>query len=364
MRGISWGLVCGFVGVMASSAGAATATFAGGCFWCMEPPFEHVPGVEKVVSGYAGGPEPNPTYEQVSSGTTGHVEAVQITYDPARVTYERLLDIFWREIDPTDDGGQFVDRGPQYRTVVFVHDDAQRTAAETSKAALAASGRIKAPIVTRIVPFTTFYPAEEYHQNFDEKSPVRYRSYKSGSGREQFKEQTWKTDDKAGAAPAPAAASAAATPAGAPSGTWTKPSEAELQRRLTPLQYEVTQESATEPAFRNDFWNEKREGLYVDVVSGEPLFSSRDKYDSGTGWPSFTRPLDGAHVTEHEDAGFFSVRTEVRSRIADSHLGHVFDDGPAPTGRRYCMNSAALRFVPKERLEAEGYGKYLPLFDD
>jgi peptide methionine sulfoxide reductase msrA/msrB len=345
-------------------AAAATATFAGGCFWCIEPPFEKQPGVEQVVSGYAGGTEPDPTYAQVSSGTTGHVEAVQITYDPGRITYERLLEIFWREIDPTDDGGQFVDRGPQYRTVVFVHDDTQRAAAEASKAALAASGRFDEPIVTRIEPFTTFYPAEEYHQDFDRKSPARYQAYKQGSGRERFKEKTWQGAAGPAAATAAPPAPAAAPPPAPASGAWTKPPDAELRQRLTPLQYEVTQESGTEPAFRNEFWDEKREGLYVDVASGEPLFSSRDKYDSGTGWPSFTRPLDGAHVTEHLDQGFFTTRTEVRSRGAGSHLGHVFDDGPAPTGKRYCINSAALRFVPKERLEAEGYGQYLPLFGD
>jgi peptide methionine sulfoxide reductase msrA/msrB len=326
----------------------------------MEPPFEKEPGVGAVVSGYAGGTEPDPTYEQVSSGATGHVEAVQVTYDPERVGYERLLDIFWRQIDPTDEGGQFVDRGAQYRSVVFVHDDAQRRAAEASKTALASSGRFDAPLVTRIVPFTTFHPAEEYHQDYYKKNPIRYQYYRYRSGRDAFIERAWGKDAHAAAAPRPPAPAATAAAGEA----WTKPSDAELRRRLTPMQYEVTQEGGTEPAFRNELWNEKRDGLYVDVVSGEPLFSSRDKYDSGTGWPSFTRPLDANHVTEHEDAGFFTVRTEVRSRIADSHLGHVFDDGPAPTGRRYCMNSAALRFVPKERLDAEGYGQYLPLFGD
>lgn len=345
----------------------AVATFAGGCFWCTESDFEHVEGVVSALSGYTGGTTKNPSYHEVSAGDTGHREAVKVTYDPSRISYDQLLDYFFEHIDPTDPNGQFVDQGSSYKAGIFYHTNAERIQAEAAKAAVAASGVFgAAPIVTDILPAGPFYAAEDYHQDYYTKNPIRYEYYRSRSGRDEFLITHWtkKAMEKYEAI-RNATPTAPTTPkqTGFSNTTFVKPTDTELQTRLTPLQYAVTQKASTEPPFKNEYDKNYTDGMYVDIVSGEPLFSSKDKFDSGTGWPSFVKPLTPDSIIEKTDYYLLYPRTEILSRFAGSHLGHMFNDGPPDRGgKRYCMNSAALRFIPAANLEKEGYGEFTNLF--
>jgi len=324
------------------------ATLAGGCFWCIEAAFEKVEGVVGVVSGYSGGHVENPTYKAVTASKTGHFEVVQVKFNPGKISYDEILVVLFKQIDPTDATGSFVDRGPQYRSAVFYHNESQKEAADNLIKEVNASKRFEKKVTTQVLAFKNFYAAEEYHQDYYKKNKYSYKYYRLRSGRDKFIKKAWANYDKENEMN---------------KSGYKKPSKEELKAKLTPLQYKITQEEGTEQAFNNDYWDNKEQGVYVDIVSGEPLFSSTDKFKSGTGWPSFTKPIDKKTIVEKKDNTFFMSRTEVRSGKADSHLGHLFPDGPDSTGLRYCINSASLKFVPKEELEKNGLGKYKDLFE-
>lgn len=322
------------------------AIFAGGCFWCSEADFEKVNGVVEVISGYTGGDLENPSYEEVSTGKTGHREAVEVYYDSSIVSYEKLLEVFWKHINPIDEEGQFVDRGYQYTSAIYYTNSTQKQLAETSKQKI--SQYFNESIATEILPVTAFYKAEKYHQNYYKKNSLQYKFYRYKSGRDQFIDENWKGVDL-------------------------NISKNNIENKsqefngvpisdLSETQYFVTQKNGTEEPFNNEYWDNEKEGIYVDIISGEPLFSSKDKFKSGTGWPSFTKPLSEDAIKRVTDRGFFTTRVEVRGKVSDAHLGHVFNDGPQPTGLRYCMNSAALKFIPKEELKEKGYDEYLEEF--
>ncbi len=325
---------------------------AGGCFWCVEADLEKIPNVISAVSGYAGGSTPNPTYENYSAG--GHREVVEVVYDEDKVSFREIAIFAIKHMDPTDGEGSFYDRGISYGPALYYETAEEKSILENLVKDFNENGPYEKPLAVAILPRPQFWPAENYHQDYAKGalSGLKYQYYRQGSGRDAFIEKHWGTDT--------------GTDLSWEEGTETnfkdykKPAAAVLKETLDPLTYKVTQEEGTERAGSSPLDKNYERGIYVDVLSGEPLFSSRDKYDSGTGWPSFSRPIRDNAVTTHEDKRLFMTRTEVRSQIADNHLGHVFPDGPSDKGGlRYCMNGVSLRFIPETEMESSGYGDYL-----
>ena len=360
-----------------------TAVFAGGCFWCVESDFERAPGVVDVVAGYTGGRTANPTYKTYAS--KGHREAVLVTFDATKVTFAGLVEYFIKHIDPVDKGGSFVDRGKGYSPAIYVADELEREAAKRVIEAIDKMKVLKNPITLPVLDRSVFYPAESYHQDYHNVNSAAYGVYRQKCGRDEYVRKTWgkqaneltlpgafpeKEDSEGELANDPrdllGKKPEAKSDEDGDENRWKdfkKPSTEVLRKKLSRMSYRVSQSNETEPAFRNELWNHHEAGLYVDIVSGEPLFLSFDKFDSGTGWPSFVKPYDPQYITYLEDREEGMLRIEVRSKYSDSHLGHVFNDGPvARGGMRYCINSASLRFIPVRKLEEEGFGKILKLF--
>jgi len=312
-----------------------TIYFAGGCFWGTEHFMKQIAGVVSTGVGYANSKVANPTYRQVCTGTTDAAETVEVVYDPSRVSARFLIALYLKTIDPTSLNKQGNDVGTQYRTGIYYTTESQREAAEAALSGL--KSKYGRPIVVELKPIEIFYPAEDYHQDYLDNNPGGYCHLNP-----RLFEMARNARDTT------------------LTGRYVKPSDSELKSRLTHAQYEVTQHSATEPPFRNEYWDDHRKGIYVDITTGQPLFASTDKFDSGCGWPSFSRPLPDAGIVEKDDYSHGMERTEVRSSIGDAHLGHVFNDGPRDRGGlRYCINSASLRFVPLEDMEREGYSDYI-----
>ncbi len=325
-----------------------TAYVAGGCFWCIESIFDGTEGVEEAISGYIGGAAETANYASIGGGGTQHREWVEVIYDANRINFEEIVNIFWRQIDPTDAGWQFADRGFHYTTAIYYSNNEEKLIAENSKNILASSGKFEEEIATKILPVSDFYKAEEWHQDYAQKQTLRYKAYEIWSWRAGYKNDVWKNDTTLPDAD-------------------TKKSlftDVELREKLTALQYRVTQQDGTERAFTEWNYHDSKEAwIYVDIVDGTPLYSSTHKYDSGTGWPSFWQSINDENIFYKEDNSFFSKRTEVRSTQADSHLGHVFPDGPRDKwGIRHCINWASLEFIPYEELENRGYWEYISLF--
>jgi peptide methionine sulfoxide reductase msrA/msrB len=342
------------------SIGAISATFAkekaapktvkeiylaGGCFWGLEAYVKMLPGVVKTEAGYANGKTKNPTYKEVCAGS-GHAEVVKVAYDPNQISLAVLLDAFFRVVDPTSLNKQGRDVGAQYRSGVYYAEAGDLAAIE---AAIKKEQEKRAQkIVTEAKPLENYYAAEEYHQDYLAKNPGGYCHIDLKEADKFAREAGLGKYEALKIAPQ----------------NYVKPPESELKKRLTPLQYDVTQRGATERPFANEYEKNYEKGIYVDVVTGEPLFSSADKFNSGSGWPSFTRAIAEKSIVEKTDKSHGMTRTEVRSLSGDTHLGHLFNDGPKEEGgMRYCVNSASLRFIPFDKMDAEGYGHLKPLVE-